>query len=71
LIQGIIDVKCSFWDYDYQWARSIHDWVFFQNIIERNHVMKDKFLLYKLRKDATYPMQPWFYFPFKGEKMDY
>jgi hypothetical protein len=31
-------------------------------------VMKDKFLPYKLTKDATYPMQPWFYFPFKGEK---
>jgi hypothetical protein len=29
LIQGIIDAKCSFWDYGYQWARSIHDWVFF------------------------------------------
>jgi hypothetical protein len=36
--------------------------------IEINYVMKDKFLPYKLTKDATYPMQPWFYFPFKGEK---
>ncbi len=25
LIQGILDAKCSFWDYDYGWAGSIHD----------------------------------------------
>jgi hypothetical protein len=29
--------------------------------------MKDKFLPYKLIKDV-YPMRPWFYSPFKGEK---
>jgi hypothetical protein len=29
--------------------------------------MKDKFLPYKLIKDV-YPMWPWFYSPFKGEK---
>jgi hypothetical protein len=32
LIQGIIDAICSFWDYDYGWARSIHDWTIFQKI---------------------------------------
>jgi hypothetical protein len=25
MTQGIINVKCSFWDYDYGWANSIHD----------------------------------------------
>jgi hypothetical protein len=25
LIQAIINVKCSFWDYDYGWSNSIHD----------------------------------------------
>jgi hypothetical protein len=30
--------------------------------------MKDKFLPYKLIGDATYPMWPWFYFPFQNEK---
>jgi hypothetical protein len=30
--------------------------------------MKDKFELYKLIGDATYPMWPWFSFSFKGEK---
>jgi hypothetical protein len=31
-------------------------------------MMKDKFLPYKLIGNVTYPMRPWFYFPFKGEK---
>ncbi len=30
--------------------------------------MKDKLLLYKLTRDVAYLVQPWFYFPFKGEK---
>jgi hypothetical protein len=34
----------------------------------RKFVMKDKFLLHKLIKNVAYPMQPWFYSPFKGEK---
>jgi len=31
-------------------------------------MMKDKFLPYKLINDVVYPMRPWFYSPFKGEK---
>jgi hypothetical protein len=30
--------------------------------------MKNIILLYKLTKNAAYPMRPWFYSPFKGEK---
>jgi len=30
--------------------------------------MKGAFLPYKLIENATYPMKPWFYSPFKGEK---
>ncbi len=30
--------------------------------------MKNKFLFYKLIGDIVYPMQPWFYSPFKSEK---
>jgi hypothetical protein len=30
--------------------------------------MKETVLPYKLIKNATYPMKPWFYSPFKGEK---
>jgi hypothetical protein len=32
LIQGVIDVKCSFQDYDYGWVGNIHDWALFQKI---------------------------------------
>jgi hypothetical protein len=31
-------------------------------------IMKSAFLPYPLIGDATYPMRPWFYSPFKGEK---
>jgi hypothetical protein len=44
LIQGIVDAKCNFWDYDYGWVRSIHDWVLFQKTHVRSYVMKDKIL---------------------------
>ncbi len=29
MIQGVVDAKCSLWDYDYGWACSNHDWAFF------------------------------------------
>jgi hypothetical protein len=32
LIQGLVDAKCSFWDYHYEWASSIHNWALFQKI---------------------------------------
>jgi hypothetical protein len=41
---------------------------FFQKINVGSHVWKNKFLPYKLIGNAAYPMWPWFYFPFKGEK---
>jgi hypothetical protein len=31
-------------------------------------IMKGAFLSYPLIGDATYPMRPWFYSPFKGEE---
>jgi hypothetical protein len=30
--------------------------------------MKDELLLRKLIRNVVYPMQPWFYSPFQGEK---
>jgi hypothetical protein len=45
LIQGVVDAKYSFWDYDYGWAGSIHDWVLFQKTKLGNQVMKDSFYL--------------------------
>jgi len=26
LLQGIVDSKCRFWDYDFGWAGHCHDW---------------------------------------------
>jgi len=56
-----------FWDYDYGWAGSIHN--LFQKTDVGSHVMKDNFLHYKLIGYVIYSMQPWFYSPFKGEKV--
>jgi hypothetical protein len=36
--------------------------------LSKKHMTNDKFLLYKLIGNVVYPMQPWFYSPFKGEK---
>jgi hypothetical protein len=44
LIQGIVDAKCNFWDYDCGWVRSIHDWALFQKTHVRSYVMQDKIL---------------------------
>lgn len=68
LLQGIVDSKCKFWDYDFGWAGRCHDWTLFQNSDIGKRVMKGELLPYKLIGDAAYPMRPWFYSPFKGEK---
>jgi hypothetical protein len=39
-----------------------------QKIRHGKKIMKGAFLSYQLIGDATYPMRPWFYSPFKGEK---
>jgi hypothetical protein len=53
-LKRVENVKCSFWDYKYGWVGSIHDYVFFRKTNLKSCVMKDKSLLYKLRRDATY-----------------
>ena len=68
LLQGVVDSKCKFWDYDFGWVGCCHDWTLFRNSNIGKKVMKGKLLPYKLMGDATYPMRPWFYSPFKGEK---
>ena len=68
LLQGVVDNKCRFWDYDFGWAGLCHNWTLFRNSDIGKIVMKGELLPYKLMSDATYPMRPWFYFPFKGEK---
>ena len=68
LFQGVVDSKCKFWDYDFEWIGCCHDWTLFQNSHIRKKVMKGELLPYKLMGDGAYPMRPWFYSPFKGEK---
>jgi hypothetical protein len=48
LLQGICDVEYKFWDYDFGWVGSMHDWALFLRIDIGKCVVKGKFLLYKL-----------------------
>ena len=68
LLQGVVDSKYKFWDYDSRWVGRCHDWTLFQTSDIGKKVMKVELLPYKLMDDATYPMRPWFYSPLKGEK---
>jgi hypothetical protein len=68
LLQGVVDSHCRFWDYDFGWAGRCHDWTLFQNSDIGKRIMRGELIPYKLIGDAAYPMRPWFYSPFKGEK---
>ena len=66
LLQGIVDSNCIFWDYEFGWAGSLHDWTVFQQTKIGRACMEGRFLPYKLIGDAAYPVRPWMYSPFKG-----
>lgn len=66
LLQGIVDTNCIFWDYEFGWAGSLHDWTVFQQTKVGRACMEGRFLPYKLIGDAAYPVRPWMYCPFKG-----
>jgi hypothetical protein len=66
LLQGIVDTKCVFWDYEFGWVGSMHDWTLFQLTKVGRDCIKEKFLPYKLIGDCTYPVRSWIYNPFKG-----
>jgi hypothetical protein len=68
IIAPSIDSQCTFWDYDFGWAGSIHDWVLFQKSEIEKRTMSRTFLPYKFIRDVAYPMRSWFYSPFEGEK---
>jgi len=68
LLQGVVDSRCKFWDYDFGWCGRMHDWALFQKSEIGKKTMRGKFLPFKFIGDAAYPMRPWFYSPFKGEK---
>ena len=65
LLQGIVDTKCVFWDYEFGWAGSMHDRTLFQLTKVRRYCIKGKFLLYKLIENCAYTVRPWIYNPFK------
>jgi len=64
----VVDARCKFWDYDFGWAGSIHDWTLLQKLEIGNKTILRAFLPYKFIGDVAYPMCPWFYSPFKGAK---
>jgi len=67
LLQGVVDIDCKFWDYDFGWIGRIYDWALFQKSKIGKKTMKGAFLPDKFIDDVAYPMRPWFYSPFKGE----
>ncbi len=68
LLQGVVDAKCNFLDYDFQWVVHCHEWKLFQKFNTSKKITKGVFLPYKLVKDVAYTIRPWFYLPFKCEK---
>ena len=61
LLQGIVDNKCRFWNYDFEWVGRCHGWTLFQNSEIGKRMTRDELLPYKLICDAAYPIRPWFY----------
>ena len=68
ILQGIVGPDCMFWDYEFGWAGSLHDWAVFQVTRIGRGCIEGKFQPYKLIGDAAYPVRPWMYCPFKGGK---
>ena len=67
-LDRLIDSKCLFWDFDFGWAGSNHDWSVFQKTEIGKRFLQGKFKPYKLIGDAAYPVRPCFILPFKGSK---
>jgi hypothetical protein len=64
-----MDANCKFWDCDFGWAGSCHDWTVFQRSQLGLRTLRGEFLPYKLIGDAAYPLRPWFFSPFKGTRL--
>ena len=68
LLQGVVDSKCLFWDFNFGWAGNIHDWSIFQRTEIGKKILENNFKPYKLIGDATYHMRHCFISSFKGSK---
>ena len=68
LLQGVVSSKCLFWDFDIDWAGSMHD----ANLWARTKIGQfcevGRLSPYALVGDAAYPCRPWMLAPFKGHK---
>jgi hypothetical protein len=66
ILQGIVDVNCKFWDFEFGWVGSLYNWSVFQVTKVGRTFMEGKYMPYKLIGDAAYLVRPWMYCPFKG-----
>lgn len=67
-LDGLIDSKCLFWDFDFGWTWSSYDWSVFQRTEIGKKFLQGKFKPYKLMGNTTYPMRSCFILSFKGSK---
>ena len=58
LLQGIVDTKCVFWNYEFEWAGNMHDWTLFQLTIVGKYCIKGNHLPYKFIGDCAYSVRP-------------
>ena len=66
ILQEIVGQDCIFWNYEFEWTGSLHDWAVFQVTRIGRTYIEGKFQPYKLIGDVAYPVRPWMYCPFKG-----
>jgi len=57
----VVDAERKFWDFDFGWVRSCHDWFVFQRSNLGKNVIHNKYLAYKLIGDGAYPIRPSFH----------
>jgi hypothetical protein len=67
ILQGIVDVNYKFWDFEFGWIGSLHDWFVFQVTKVGKAFMEGKYMPYKLIGDTAYPVTA----HSKDKKMDY
>jgi hypothetical protein len=68
ILLGIIDVNYKFWDFEFGRTSSLHDSSNFQVTKVGIAFMERKYMPYILIGDPAYPVRPWMYCPFEGQK---
>ena len=70
LLQGVVSSKCLFWDFDIDWAGSLHDANLWGRTAIGQFCEAGKLLPFALVGDASYPCRPWMLAPYRGHKDD-